>query len=316
MTDRPSVCAERAKLCRSRRARAPSRSAASPAGRNEAGSVAGPWETSVPKCGVVARKVAWPHAVVGSRSATNAAAATSLLIDAATRRASRDDRRSARRRGRRGASPTRRRPSRRSRRAGAPTRPPDEREREDRREHERPPEQVVQERRPREEPRILLVDEERRAAVTNASGQVSRQSGDVSRPRTSASSAPPASMSTSAHEPCAYMWIAEFVKNAITGQSSTPSTNATVGQRYARQRRARHTSWPTSASQRRHSPTNRITAPNAQWIISARGCIRLLEIRDDGSCHEQGERHSDERRRRAAARRAATTVLLPGGAAG
>src|SRR6476646_7578108 len=59
-------------------------------------------------------------------------------------------------------------------------------------------------------------------AVTKASGQVSRHHGDVNRPRTSASSAPPASISTSAQEPCAYMWIAEFVKNAITGQSNTP----------------------------------------------------------------------------------------------
>src|SRR3954447_25279849 len=137
-------------------------------------------------------------------------------------------------------------------------------------------------------------------AVTKASGQVSRQRGDVNRPRTSASSAPPASISTSAHDPCAYMWMAEFVKNAITGQSSTPSENASVGQRYARQRRMRHTSCPTSASQRRHNPTNRIMAPNAQWIISARGCIRLLEIGNhrarDEDREERGDQHDEDRR--------------------
>ena len=47
--------------------------------------------------------------------------------------------------------------------------------------------------------------------TTNASGHVSRHHGDVRRPRTSASSEPPASINTSAHDPCAYMWIAEFV---------------------------------------------------------------------------------------------------------
>src|SRR6478735_4368577 len=131
-------------------------------------------------------------------------------------------------------------------------------------------------------------------AVTKASGQVSRHHGDVNRPRTSASSAPPASISTSAQEPWAYMWIAEFVKNAITGQSNTPSEKASVGQRYARQRRIRQTSCPTSASQRRHRPTKRIMAPNAQWIISARGCIRLLEIGEHRPCNEQREQRPDE----------------------
>src|SRR3954471_24763075 len=131
-------------------------------------------------------------------------------------------------------------------------------------------------------------------AVTKASGQVSRQRGDVNRPRTSASSAPPASINTSAHDPCAYMWMAEFVKNAITGQSSTPRPNASVGQRYARQRRMRQTSCPTSASQSKHNPTNRIMAPNAQWIISARGCIRLLEVGEHRTRHQHGEQRPDD----------------------
>src|SRR4051794_17962854 len=131
-------------------------------------------------------------------------------------------------------------------------------------------------------------------AVTKASGQVSRQRGDVNRPRTSASSAPPASINTSAHDPCAYMWMAEFVKNAITGQSSTPRPNASVGQRYARQRRMRQTSCPTSASQSKHNPTNRIMAPNAQWIISARGCIRLLEVGEHRPRDEQREERTDD----------------------
>ena len=47
--------------------------------------------------------------------------------------------------------------------------------------------------------------------TANASGQVSRHHREVSRPRTRASSQPPAAISTSAHDPCAYMWIAEFV---------------------------------------------------------------------------------------------------------
>ncbi len=65
------------------------------------------------------------------------------------------------------------------------------------------------------------------------------------------------------------MWIDEFVKNAITGQSSTPSENASPGQRYLRQGRIRQTSSPTIASQSRQRPTSRIPAAKAQWTISA-----------------------------------------------
>src|SRR3954452_19791500 len=136
--------------------------------------------------------------------------------------------------------------------------------------------------------------------TANASGHVSRHRGERSRPCTSPSSAPPASINTSAHEPCAYMWMAEFVKNAITGQSRTPRPNASVGQRYARQRRMRQTSCPTSASHSKHNPTNRIMAPNAQWIISARGCIRLLEVGEhrprDEQREERADDHDEERR--------------------
>jgi hypothetical protein len=38
-------------------------------------------------------------------------------------------------------------------------------------------------------------------------------------------------MSTCAHEPCASMWIVEFVKKVITGHMRTPSVNSTPGQR-------------------------------------------------------------------------------------
>src|SRR5690348_13531169 len=129
--------------------------------------------------------------------------------------------------------------------------------------------------------------------TTNASGHVSRHHFDVSRPRTSASSAPPASISTSAHDPWAYMWMAELVKNAITGQRKSPSANATPGHRYARHARIRQTSVPTIASASKQRPMKRMPAPKNQWTISARGCIALLQIRDQRPCDQHGEDHTD-----------------------
>src|SRR5438270_517205 len=136
--------------------------------------------------------------------------------------------------------------------------------------------------------------------TANASGHVSRHHLDLSRPCTRPSSAPPASISTSAHEPCAYMWIDELVKNAITGQSRTPIPNAIPGHRYLRHGRIRQTSCPTIASASRQSPTRRIPAANPQWTISACGSIVLLEVgeqrlRDDEREDQAGD--GDEQRR-------------------
>src|SRR4051794_40837807 len=107
-------------------------------------------------------------------------------------------------------------------------------------------------------------------------------------------------MSASAHDPWAYMWMAEFVKNAITGQSSTPSANARPGHRYLRHLRCCHTSRPTIASDSRHRPTKRIPIANSQWTISARGCTVPLQVgeqraRDDE--REEDTREGDEERR-------------------
>src|SRR4051794_3749985 len=136
--------------------------------------------------------------------------------------------------------------------------------------------------------------------TANASGHVSRHRGERSRPCTSPSSAPPASINTSAHEPCAYMWIEEFVKNAITGQSRTPMPNAMPGQRYLRHGRMRQTSWPTIASQRRQRPTRRIPAAKAQWTISAWGSIVRLQVGEQRLRDDEREDHAggrDEQRR-------------------
>src|SRR5882757_4648383 len=129
--------------------------------------------------------------------------------------------------------------------------------------------------------------------TANASGHVSRKSGDLSRPCTSPSSAPPASISTSAQEPCAYMWIDEFVKNAITGQSRTPIPNAIPGQRYLRHGRICQTSCPTIASLSRHSPTSRIPAAKAQWTISAWGSMVRLQVRQQRPRDDEPKDHAD-----------------------
>src|SRR4051812_27148315 len=136
--------------------------------------------------------------------------------------------------------------------------------------------------------------------TANASGHVSRHRRDFSRPCTSPSSAPPASISTSAHEPCAYMWIAELVKNAITGHSNSPSANEMPGHRYLRHRRFCHTSRPTIASQRRHSPTKRIPTPKSQWTISAGGCTVRPQVGEHGPRDDEREQDScgdDDQRR-------------------
>ncbi len=53
----------------------------------------------------------------------------------------------------------------------------------------------------------------------------------LSFPFASPSSAPPMTISACAQLPCASMWIAEFVKNVITGHMKMPSMNAIAGQR-------------------------------------------------------------------------------------
>src|SRR5581483_8587549 len=130
--------------------------------------------------------------------------------------------------------------------------------------------------------------------TTNASGHVRRQYGDFRRPCTRPSSAPPASISTSAHEPCAYMWMAEFVKNAITGQSRTPIAKATPGQRYFRHGRICHTARPTIASHRRHMPMKRMPAAKSQCTISASGFTVLLQVDEQRPGDHERERNPDE----------------------
>ena len=216
----------------------PSRAAAARAGRSASAIASAPARARCPKCGVVERSVACADAAAGDGERDERRRRASRLTGAAPRRAATGARRPVRRRGRRRASPRRRPPSR-----AKPPRNADERgrqtqrEREDRGDDERPAEQVVQERRPCEEPWVLLVHEERGARDDERERPREPPAAASAAVRARApSSAPPASISTSAHEPCAYMWIAEFVKNAITGQSSTPSEKASVGQRYARQR--------------------------------------------------------------------------------
>ena len=65
----------------------------------------------------------------------------------------------------------------------------------------------------------------------SATAEVSRQYCECSFPRARPSSAPPVSMSTCAHDPCATMWIIEFVYSAITGHMSTPSRKQSPGHR-------------------------------------------------------------------------------------
>src|SRR5579884_2767221 len=88
--------------------------------------------------------------------------------------------------------------------------------------------------------------------------------------------------------------MAEFVKNAITGQSSTPIANATPGHRYFRQARRCHTSRPTTASQRRHMPMKRMPAANSQCTISACGFTMLLQIDEERPRDDERERDANE----------------------
>src|SRR5262249_40217142 len=129
--------------------------------------------------------------------------------------------------------------------------------------------------------------------TANARGQVRRHSGDVSLPCTRPSSAPPASISTSAHDPCAYMWIDEFVKNAITGHSRTPIANATPGHRYRRQGLLRQTSRPPIASQSRQRPMKSIAVANSQCTISACGSIVPLQVGEQRLGDDEREDHAD-----------------------
>src|SRR3954469_4117132 len=62
----------------------------------------------------------------------------------------------------------------------------------------------------------------------------------------------------------------------------------------------RQTSWPTTASASRHSPTRRIPAAKAQWTISACGNIALLEVGEERFRHDDREhdpRECDEQGR-------------------
>src|SRR3954467_1135798 len=90
------------------------------------------------------------------------------------------------------------------------------------------------------------------------------------------------------------MWIAEFVKNVITGHMSTPSANAMPGHRYARHARRRHPSGPTTASPSRHRPRARNPVANNQWTCSAGGVIRRLQVLEQSRHDEQVEHDADE----------------------
>jgi len=67
--------------------------------------------------------------------------------------------------------------------------------------------------------------------TASASGSASRHARWCSFPRTSPSSAAPASIIVCAQAPWAIMWIVEFVKKTITGHISTPSAKSRLGQR-------------------------------------------------------------------------------------
>src|SRR5581483_12249892 len=74
------------------------------------------------------------------------------------------------------------------------------------------------------------------------------------------------------------MWIAELVKNVITGHIRIPRPNAIEGQMYGRQRRRAHTSSPTIACESRISPRSRNPVAKNQCTISLRGSIGLREV--------------------------------------
>src|SRR5436190_11796491 len=118
-------------------------------------------------------------------------------------------------------------------------------------------------------------------------------------PFASPSSAAPIAMSAWAHAPWAIMWIAELVKNVITGHIPTPSPKARPGHRYARQGRRAQTSRPTIASASMSRPSTRTPIPNSQCTISLGGCI-VLQVRDERTRDEHREddpREGDEQRR-------------------
>src|SRR5262249_8808013 len=113
------------------------------------------------------------------------------------------------------------------------------------------------------------------------------------------SSAAPIAISACAQAPWATMWIAEFVKNVITGHIRIPSPNARPGQRYARQARRSQTSRPTIASASFSRPSQSRPMPKSQCTISLGGCIGL-QVGDKRPCDEHGEddsREDDEQRR-------------------
>ena len=84
----------------------------------------------------------------------------------------------------------------------------------------------------------------------NASGVARRQSWLCSLPRTSPSSAAPASIIAWAHAPCATMWIVEFVKNVITGHIRTPIRKSERRPEIGRHVRLRQTSSPDDRPRR------------------------------------------------------------------
>src|SRR5262249_54018588 len=121
------------------------------------------------------------------------------------------------------------------------------------------------------------------------------QYGLCSFPRTSPSSAAPASIITCAHEPCATMWIVELVKNTITGHIRTPIRNANDGHRYGLHGRRPQASSPTIASARRSRPMIRKPVANHQWTNSAFGSILdLFQVLEQPGCNDEREDEPDD----------------------
>src|SRR4051812_45107119 len=96
------------------------------------------------------------------------------------------------------------------------------------------------------------------------------------------------------------MWIAELVKNAITGHRNTPRAKVSPGHRYFRQPRMCQTSRPARASASRHNPTKRMQTAKSQWTISAGGCTVPLQVGEQRPCDDEREDEAgdgDEQRR-------------------
>src|SRR5262249_14016799 len=113
------------------------------------------------------------------------------------------------------------------------------------------------------------------------------------------SSAAPIAISACAQAPWATMWIAEFVKNVITGHIRIPSPNARPARGTARRARRPQTPRPPTARGGFSRPSQSSPMPKSQCTISLGGCIGL-QVGEKRPCDEHGEdapREDDEQRR-------------------